>query len=140
MGHKQHTCKHPDRGQPAKASAMICVTMNACTYPPQFLWSMYQAKVKKEVDACLRTAHGQPAHRTDGHAGSARAASCTARGERRRQPGSHTARELQRPRAKDAEGQQEITMCVEYGPPEFFLTLYTTNEMGWTGRAACGAK
>ena len=33
---------------------------------------------------------------------------------------------------------QLMAMCVEYGPPEFFLTL-TANEMGWMDvRRACG--
>ena len=57
----------------------------------------------EEVDARLRTAHGQPTHRANGHSASTRPAGCTAGGQRRRQSGDHAARELQRPRAKDAE-------------------------------------
>ena len=113
----------------------------------EFLWGLYQGKVKKQMHAAAaRTVAPQmAATATQGGLAAQEAALRQANptlGEALTTEESFTG-----PVPKILKGSkrywraafiQIMAMCVEYGAPEFFLTL-TANEMGWTDlRKACG--
>jgi hypothetical protein len=111
----------------------------------QFLWALYQAKVKKSMhSSSMRSVNARTARTGTQEQLAAQAAHLAAAGG----PEHMTPLEsFSGPVPKTLKGGkrywraafiQIMAMCVEYGPPEFFLTL-TANEMGWADvRRACG--
>ena len=122
------------------ASHSLCASLSL-----QFLWSLYQAKVKKSMhSSSIRSVNSRTARTGTQEQLAAQAAHLAAAGG----PQHMTPLEsFSGPVPKTLKGGkrywraafiQIMAMCVEYGPPEFFLTL-TANEMGWADvRRACG--